>query len=75
MALGQLKRQVFASYSYYNIITYNKNANIYTTTDNIFSIHTIIYKENNIFNTNNTIFYMNILNFNKNNNIFSANTI
>jgi len=33
-----------ASHFYYNIITYNKNSIIYTTTDNIFSIHTINYK-------------------------------
>jgi hypothetical protein len=29
------------SHCYYNIVTYNKNSIIYTTTDNIFSIHTI----------------------------------
>jgi hypothetical protein len=75
VAQGQHKRQVFASHCYYNIITYNKNINIYTTTDNIFSIHTINYKKNNIYNTNNTIFYINILNFSKNNNIFNAITI
>jgi hypothetical protein len=33
-----------AFHCYYNIITYNKNNIIYTTTDNIFSIHTINYK-------------------------------
>jgi hypothetical protein len=33
-----------ASHCYYNIITYNKNSIIYTTTDNIFSIHPINYK-------------------------------
>jgi len=33
-----------ASHCYYNIITYNKNSIIYTTTDNIFNIHTVNYK-------------------------------
>jgi hypothetical protein len=32
------------SHCYYSIITYNKNSIIYTTIDNIFSIHTINYK-------------------------------
>jgi hypothetical protein len=32
------------SYCYYNIFTYNKNSIIYTTIDDIFSIHTINYK-------------------------------
>jgi hypothetical protein len=32
------------SHCYYNIVTYNKNSIIYTTTNNIFSIHTINYK-------------------------------
>jgi hypothetical protein len=41
---GQPKHQVSASYCYYNIITYNKNSNIHTTSYNIFSIHSINYK-------------------------------
>jgi hypothetical protein len=44
MAQEQPKRQVFASHCYYNIITSNKNINIYTTTDNIFNILAINYK-------------------------------
>jgi len=33
-----------ASHCYYNIITYNKNSIIYSTIDNIFSIHIVNYK-------------------------------
>ena len=53
LALGSWQKAQFAmaaqpphdvSHFYYNIITYNKNSIIYTTTDNIFSIHSINYK-------------------------------
>jgi hypothetical protein len=49
VVLRQPNRQVFVSHCYYNIITYNKNTNIYTTTNNILVFISLIINKIIIF--------------------------